>query len=228
MFSCEGWKIPLKNQAREILFPQNWDPKESPLFWLWKVRILQEKTNRQWVCSVHPSLQNNIWSWQSVVCCLDLPKYNLTSVWPKHDELSPLNLDILQFHLSSPLMTNAILLLLTWRTPFPEYQMTNGVPGSSVYTGCCLKNGGSVQPPSNSLIFWSFPNVDEDSLKTKMGGYNICVCIWHSIKSQGSHFTLYNCIDCNYAGKSRDNNKIWPHNEIVGPGLAEERIRVDL
>ena len=90
-----------------------------------------KQTKRQWLCSVHPSLQNNIWSWQSVVCCLDLPKYNLTSVWPKHDELSPLNLDILQFHLSSPLMTNAILLLLTWRTPFPEYQMTDPVPGSS-------------------------------------------------------------------------------------------------
>ena len=117
-----------------------------------------KQTKRQWLCSVHPSLQNNIWSWQSVVCCLDLPKYNLTSVWPKHDELSPLNLDILQFHLSSPLMTNAILLLLTWRTPFPEYQMTDPVPGSSK----CL---------------------DKDSLKTKMGGYYICVCIWHSIKS---------------------------------------------
>ena len=124
-----GVKNSFKISGKKSLIP----PKLRPLFWLWKVRILQEKTNRQWVCSVHPSLQNNIWSWQSVVCCLDLPKYNLTSVWPKHDELSPLNLDILQFHLSSPLMTNAILLLLiTWRTPFPEYQMTNSMPGSSV------------------------------------------------------------------------------------------------
>ena len=162
-----GVKNPFKKSGKRNLIPPKLRPKRVAPVLIMKSADIAKKTNRQWVCSVHPSLQNNIWSWQSVVCCLDLPKYNLTSVWPKHDELSPLNLDILQFHLSSPLMTNAILLLLTWRTPFPEYQMTNGVPGSSVYTGCCLKNGGSVQPPSNSLIFWSFPNVDEDSLKTK-------------------------------------------------------------
>ena len=126
-----GVKIPLKIRQEKSYYPKIETLRLAPVL-IMKSADIAKKTNRQWVCSVHPSLQNNIWSWQSVVCCLDLPKYNLTSVWPKHDELSPLNLDILQFHLSSPLMTNAILLLLTWRTPFPEYQMTNSMPGSSV------------------------------------------------------------------------------------------------
>ena len=43
------------------------------------------------------------------------------------------------------------LALTVWQTPLY-------ISLSQLYIGCCL-NGRSVQPPSKSLIFWSFPNV---------------------------------------------------------------------